>query len=71
VGVFQHGKVEIIADDQGNRTTPSCVAFTETERLIGAAAKNQLDMNPDNIIFGMSKLKHLRDINMHKLCRQK
>ena len=52
VGVFQHGKVEIIANDQGNRTTPSYVAFTDTERLIGDAAKNQVAMNPVNTIFG-------------------
>jgi L1 cell adhesion molecule like protein len=52
VGVFQYGKVEIIANDQGNRTTPSYVAFTETERLIGDAAKNQVAMNPTNTIFG-------------------
>ena len=56
VGVFQHGKVEIIANDQGNRTTPSYVAFTDTERLIGDAAKNQVAMNPENTIFGKSKL---------------
>ena len=54
VGVFQHGKVEIIANDQGNRTTPSYVAFTDTERLIGDAAKNQVAMNPTNTVFGKS-----------------
>lgn len=52
VGVFQHGKVDIIANDQGNRTTPSYVAFTDSERLIGDAAKNQVAMNPNNTIFG-------------------
>lgn len=52
VGIFQHGKVEIIANDQGNRTTPSYVAFTDTERLIGDAAKNQVAMNPSNTVFG-------------------
>jgi L1 cell adhesion molecule like protein len=67
VGVFQHGKVEIIADDKGNRTTPSYVAFTDTEILIGEAAKDQVARNP-NTIFGMSKLKHLCDINIHNLC---
>ncbi|KAH8417989.1 hypothetical protein KR222_009816, partial [Zaprionus bogoriensis] len=56
VGVFQHGKVEIIANDQGNRTTPSYVAFTESERLIGDAAKNQVAMNPKNSVFDAKRL---------------
>merc|ERR1711892_1542020 len=56
VGTFQHGKVEIIANDQGNRTTPSYVAFTDTERPIGDAAKNQVAMNPNNTIFDAKRL---------------
>ena len=56
VGIFQHGKVEIIANDQGNRTTPSYVAFTDTERLIGDAAKNQAAMNPTNTVFDAKRL---------------
>ncbi|RXI08963.1 hypothetical protein DVH24_023107 [Malus domestica] len=55
VGVWQHDRVEIIANDQGNRTTPSYVAFTDTERLIGDAAKNQVAMNPVNTVFGKNR----------------
>ncbi|KAI4467293.1 heat shock protein 70kda [Holotrichia oblita] len=56
VGVWQQGKVEIIANDQGNRTTPSYVAFTDTERLIGDGAKNQVAMNPQNTVFDAKRL---------------
>lgn len=56
VGVMQNGQVEIIANDQGNRITPSYVAFTSDERLIGDAAKNQAAMNPVNTVFDVKRL---------------
>ena len=56
VGIFRDDRIEIIANDQGNRTTPSFVAFTDTERLIGDSAKNQVAMNPANTVFDAKRL---------------
>jgi len=56
VGVWQNDRVEIVANDQGNRTTPSYVAFSDTERLIGDGAKNQGAMNPSNTVFDAKRL---------------
>jgi heat shock protein 1/8 len=56
VGVWQNNRVEIIANDQGNRTTPSFVAFTDAERLIGEAAKNQAAGNPKNTVYEAKRL---------------
>jgi heat shock protein 5 len=56
VGVWKNGRVEIIANDLGSRITPSYVAFTDTERLIGEAAKNQAALNPENTVFDVKRL---------------
>jgi heat shock protein 5 len=56
VGIYKNGRVEIIANDQGNRVTPSWVAFTDTERLVGEAAKNQAAINPTNTLFDIKRL---------------
>ncbi len=56
VGVYKNGRVEIIANDQGNRITPSYVAFTDTERLIGDAAKNQATTNPERTVYDVKRL---------------
>ena len=57
VGVFKNGRVEIIANDQGNRITPSYVAFVEGgDRLVGDAAKNQATINPENTVFDVKRL---------------
>eukprot|EP01012_Entosiphon_sulcatum_P024863 TRINITY_DN3012_c0_g1_i1.p2 TRINITY_DN3012_c0_g1~~TRINITY_DN3012_c0_g1_i1.p2 ORF type:complete len:660 (-),score=201.07 TRINITY_DN3012_c0_g1_i1:41-2020(-) len=56
VGIWQHGQVEILANELGNRITPSVVAFTESERLIGDGAKNQIVQNPENTIYAVKRL---------------
>jgi heat shock protein 1/8 len=56
VAVYQNGKVEVIANDQGNRTTPSYVSFTDEERLVGDAAKSQVSSNPNNTVFDAKRL---------------
>lgn len=56
VGVWQKGDVHIIPNEMGNRITPSVVAFTDTERLIGDGAKNQLELNPENTVYTIKRL---------------
>ncbi|XP_063615982.1 heat shock 70 kDa protein-like [Penaeus indicus] len=61
VAVFQNGTVEVIANDQGNRTTPSYVAFNDKERLIGEAAKNQAGTNPTNTVYDVKRIVGLKN----------
>jgi len=56
VGIYKNGRVEIIPNDQGNRITPSYVSFTDDERLIGEAAKNQATVNPEQTLFDVKRL---------------
>lgn len=56
VGVFKNGNVEIIPNELGSRITPSVVAFTDEERLVGEAAKNQPDANPESIVYDVKRL---------------
>lgn len=68
VGVYVNGKVEIIANDQGNRVTPSYVAFSENERLVGDAAKNQASLNPENTLYDVKRLigRKYEDLSVQK-----
>ncbi|KAI3781524.1 hypothetical protein L2E82_11541 [Cichorium intybus] len=68
VAVWKHDRIQIITNDQGNRTTPSCVSFTNAERLVGDGAKNQIARNPANTVFKCMKQVEtcLADANMNK-----
>ena len=60
VAIYQNGKVDIIANEAGSRITPSVVSFSDTERLVGDAAKHQMTINPQNTIFSIKRLMGLR-----------
>ena len=72
VGVWQNDHVEIIANDQGNRTTPSYVSFTTEERLIGDAAKSSVSQNPNNTVFDAKRLigQKFNDPRLVSLCEK-
>nr|GEV54016.1 heat shock protein 70 family [Tanacetum cinerariifolium] len=66
VGVWKNNRIEIIPNDQGSRMTPSYVAFTDTKRLIGDAAKNRGSVNPSNTIYGNTLFQnfHVRNLSL-------
>uniref|UniRef100_A0A0D9XQ00 Uncharacterized protein n=1 Tax=Leersia perrieri TaxID=77586 RepID=A0A0D9XQ00_9ORYZ len=68
VAVWRHDRGEVIANDQGNRLTPSCVAFTSDKRLVGEAAINQATLNPSNTIFGENLFSFFLKIISFPLC---
>lgn len=69
VGIWKNDRVEIISNDYGNRTTPSYVAFTDKEILIGDAAKNQVSINPHNTVFDIIRLigHDINDFDLHMM----
>lgn len=72
VAVYQNERVEIIANEQGNRTTPSVVSFSDTERLVGDGAKNQAAMNPTNTLYDVKRLmgKRFNDADVQEAIKQ-
>lgn len=72
VAVYQNERVEIIANEQGNRTTPSVVSFSDTERLVGDGAKNQASMNPTNTLYDVKRLmgKRFNDADVQEAIKQ-
>merc|ERR1712228_608508 len=70
VGVYKNGRVEIIANDQGNRVTPSYVAFSDAERLVGDAAKNQASLNPSNTVYDAKTQRRRISRRSSRRCRR-
>lgn len=67
VSVYEYGKIEVLANDHGWKTTPSWVAFNDEERLVGDAAKHQASLNPKNTIYGSKCLLYLHSKIVHTI----